>query len=251
MKQRYEILYKNNEYLQEYIGRELWLDQVDGKNVINGKVLNHSRTYTDIMHRILKEHWKHSELPVSPHKVLLWSTDKNCKITSLSASHLIYDRKKKIVFSDLLNQNFGNFVAHFWYLGATSIYVAPNSSNVSKNMNADAMGSTGVAMKYRVGIGTRAGNLRTVFDIQTICATAPENNFLTVTSDGAFNTTSGLVSSGYSFSAGGTQTLTEVGTYRNFQDTIPASFDFIWAYDIVSFGTIPAQVVNISSSIQL
>lgn len=255
MRQRYEILYKNNEFLQEFIGRELWMEQKEnGEQKITGKALNHSRTYADIMHRILREHWKNCDVPVSPHKVLIWSTDKNCKITQLSASHMIYDNKRKVVFSDIINQTLGLILAHGIYLGANAGIVINNTSGVAANCNTTSgttMWITNNLFKFRLGIGTRAGNLRTVFDIQTPCATAPENNYLFAAGDGAFNTTSGLVTQGLSFSSGAAESYTEVGTYKPFTISGGATFDFIWAYDIIGFSAILGQVVNIASSIQL
>lgn len=260
MKQRYEILYKNNEFLQEYIGRELWLDQINGKNKIDGNTLNHSRTYVDIMQRILREHWKHCDMPVSPSKILIWSTDKDCKITSLSASHMIYDNKKKVTFSDLLTTTFGNCMATSWFSQTNDVVVTPfadDGTNVnsitprSASAGANMWQTGGVGMAWQVGIGQQTGNLRSQYQVKTKAVSAPESGHLLPSGVGAFNSTSGLLSNGISFASGGTETLTEIATSSQLIDQGGLIKFYLIAYDLISFGIIPAQVVNIATSLQL
>src|SRR5574340_933299 len=257
MNQRYEILYKNNEFLQEYLGCDMGVLKTTGKELVN------SSMFTKISNRIMKEHWKASDIPVSPAKILLWSNDKNCKISQISASHLLYGkipqsekiwgRRGKLIYSDLINQNFGAMLAGILTPRSTasinasvldtagiSDYISTSNSGVS-NFNQITTGA-GFGIEYLLGTGSRTGNLRIASSLQNLIQT------LDTSSASVMNTTSGLLSNGMSWSANTTATLTEVGTqglWWKWSGTAGAQ-TYLLTYDLVNFPIIPAQIVNMS-----
>lgn len=104
---RYIILERENEFLKDFIGCKLDFDKTTSQNVSNSKIMQY------ITKELFRIHYEKSKI-FSSAKVLLWETDDQNRIKQLSASCLIYDKKEKKIFPDIINHNFGNIIAeHF------------------------------------------------------------------------------------------------------------------------------------------
>lgn len=181
MSQQYILLKEKNDSLNSLIG----------KSFNEKSKLEAQKILTEI-HKGFFSSWS---------KALVYCIEpKTNEILGVGGSSLFYDKKRKRIHSDLLLDNFGNFLkAMFTFVVAPSESNALMRSDDNVNANYGFYLASGVAVSYnnqfgmRIQIGSSSVIARTDFKITTPFVSSPESLQLNILATSTYQSSTGKI----------------------------------------------------------
>jgi len=238
MKQQYQVLRKENDWLYDYVGKEF-----------NRKLLG------EAYDRLYKEHGKFGFRGFA--KSIVTVTDEHKRILAMGGSSLLKEKKTGKIIPDLTMNNFGHAMSAIFNKtvnnatsgtasttningvtggipGAINTYL-PQASLFSNDFG-HSFQTTGTlhGTNYQVGSGSSAPAI-TDFNIETAFGNAPESGLVSGTGE-SYDTANARIVSDIAIVAGGAGTVNESCYFMRWFSLLGPSVDFLMFHDAITPG---------------